>query len=376
MRADARPTSCYTRDVPRLPGLLVATLLLGACSCNRPPARETSAATADDARGGEQLYRTYCSLCHADDGKGYASDNANSLRNPDFLAVATTEFLREAIANGRTDTPMSAYSRLRGGPLEADEVDTLVAYIESWREGSPEDVHGQTVTGVAARGLSIYTQRCASCHGPRGQGVTAVSLDNPRFLDTVSDGYLLRSIAKGRRGTPMPGFEDELSAAQLGDLVALIRSWGEPPAGPSAGRDPETPRVASIAVDELIINPDGEQARFELRDDMYVPADVLKEALDQGRRMILLDARPTSDWLQFRIPGALPSPFYDIEAIVERLPQDGTMIVAYCGCPHAASGRVIRDLRGRGFEHTAVLDEGVFVWRERGYPIVEGDGTE
>lgn len=372
------PCPCYIWGVPRLSGLFAATLLLGAlaCSCSRPPARETNAATTDDARGGPQLYRTYCSLCHGDDGDGYASDNANSLRNPDFLAVATTEFLRAAIADGRIDTPMSAYSRLHGGPLEDAEVDTLVAYIESWRDGAEEDVHGQTVTGVASRAQPVYAQRCASCHGPRGQGVTAVSLSNPRFLETVSDGYLLRSIAKGRRGTPMPAFEDELSAAQLGDLVALIRGWASPAEGPSANSDPETPRVASIAVDQLIINPDGEHARFELRNDMYVPVDVLKEALDQGKRLIILDARPTSDWLQFRIPGALPSPFYDIEAIVERLPQDDTMIVAYCGCPHAASGRVIRDLRRRGFEHTAVLDEGVFVWRERGYPIVEGDGTE
>ena len=60
--------------------------------------------------------------------------------------------------------------------------------------------------------------------------------------------------------------------------------------------------------------------------------------------------------------------------LVARLPRDGTFIVAYCGCPHAASGRVVDALRERGFENTAVLDEGVLVWRDLGYPV-EGESV-
>ena len=72
------------------------------------------------------------------------------------------------------------------------------------------------------------------------------------------------------------------------------------------------------------------------------PADV--------SRLIVLDARPTSDWLIERVPGAVPVPYYDIAPIVERLPRDGTWIVAYCACPHAASDFVVDNLREQGFD--------------------------
>ena len=89
-------------------------------------------------------------------------------------------------------------------------------------------------------------------------------------------------------------------------------------------------------------------------------------------RLVILDARPTSDWLIERLPGALPVPYYAIQPIIERLPRDGTWIVAYCGCPHAASGEVVDALREAGFEHTAVLDEGVYHWIDEGYPTESG----
>jgi rhodanese-related sulfurtransferase len=55
-----------------------------------------------------------------------------------------------------------------------------------------------------------------------------------------------------------------------------------------------------------------------------------------------------------------------------KLPKDGTWIISYCGCPHAASGHVMDNLRQHGFPRTAVLDEGIFEWIRRGYPITFG----
>ena len=50
---------------------------------------------------------------------------------------------------------------------------------------------------------------------------------------------------------------------------------------------------------------------------------------------------------------------------------DGTWVIAYCACPHHASGEVVDKLRGRGFKHTAVLDEGILFWKQQGYPVTE-----
>ena len=100
-----------------------------------------------------------------------------------------------------------------------------------------------------------------------------------------------------------------------------------------------------------------------------MPAAEVKGALEEGKRLIIVDARAQSDYLAGHIPGALSVPFYSVEEYATKLPRDGTWIVAYCACPHAASGRVAAALRERGFEHVVVLDEGVKVWMERGYPI-------
>jgi hypothetical protein len=44
----------------------------------------------------------------------------------------------------------------------------------------------------------------------------------------------------------------------------------------------------------------------------------------------------------------------------------------YCACPHAASGRVVDALRAHDIPNTAIIDEGVIVWTQRGYPIQAG----
>jgi cytochrome c oxidase cbb3-type subunit 3 len=102
-------------------------------------------------------------------------------------------------------------------------------------------------------------------------------------------------------------------------------------------------------------------------------ADVVA-ALTAKRRIVLLDARPLSDWQRGHLPGALPVPFYDgIDQILPHLPAD-TPIVVYCACPHAASGKVVDALRAAGRPAAYVLDEGSLVWAARGYPIVVGGG--
>lgn len=89
--------------------------------------------------------------------------------------------------------------------------------------------------------------------------------------------------------------------------------------------------------------------------------------------MIVLDTRPGSAWQRIHIPGAVPMPYYrDKSRIAENLPNDGTWIVAYCACPHAASDSVVDHLRSLGYENTAVIDEGILKWIEMGLPVVAG----
>lgn len=329
-----------------------------------------AAAPAADPKplDGAALFAKYCALCHGAKGQGYAADHANALANQQFLTSATDPFLGWAIAYGRPGTPMAAFGKDRGGPLDHGQVSKLIGFIRSWQQSPPIPVPEGLIRGEPARGEKIYAAQCSGCHGPRGKGKTAPSLNNPVLLATAPDGYLRRAIAEGRTGTPMPAFARKLSAEALNDVTAYLRSLYRKLEWKTV---PETPPP----ITQIIINPKGGPPRFPpLREGLYVPVDKVRAELVRGARLVLLDARPTSDWMLAHIPGALPVPYYDVDAMVAQLPRDDTFIVAYCSCPHAASGQVVTELRSRGFKNTAVLDEGIFVWMERGYPVTTGTG--
>ncbi|MBO6939370.1 MAG: c-type cytochrome [Deltaproteobacteria bacterium] len=341
--------------------------MLAHCARGGPGASNGGDAEYAEAR---QLYRTYCGLCHGDEGEGYAADDANALNNQDFLVSVSNEFLRVAIAEGHPGTAMAAYHESRGGPLDDSEIDALIQLMRSWQEEDMVAVDDVVVNGDALRGAEVFARECARCHGDRGQGDSAISLNHPVYLRTASDGQIRYAIAKGRRGTPMPAFEGELSEQSIDDLVALIRSW-EPE--DNEAEEAEGPNVAAMD-GPVIVNPDGEAPDFPaLREGRYISSQAVADALQSGRRMVILDARAASDYARFHLPGAIPSPYYEVETVMERIPNDGTWVIAYCACPHAASGRVMDFLREHDFQNTAVLDEGVLHWRDEGFPVVVGD---
>jgi cytochrome c oxidase cbb3-type subunit 3 len=330
-----------------------------------PP--EPPAANAQEAlkSKGKELYVKYCQLCHGEDGAGYKADHANQLRNPLFLATASEDFMAVAIERGRAGTAMAAYHADFGGPLNDEDVNALIAYTYSL---SQLDLEKAVVSGSVARGAPLYRKHCATCHGDQGQGKTALSLNNPYFLATASDGYLRYAIEHGRPGTPMAGFQGKLAPAQLDDVTRYIRSLARTIEDTPEGGEPLP------GPERLVVNPSGPAPRFSpLREGRYVPAKEVHAALKAGARMIILDARPPSDWIKSHIVGAFPAPYYGLGSeFLSMLPRDGTWIVAYCGCPHAASGKVMDKLRAEGFQNTAVLDEGIFEWARMKLPTMYG----
>jgi cytochrome c oxidase cbb3-type subunit III len=330
-----------------------------------PTAGHTSAPSGETE--GAKLYARYCALCHGERAEGYAADNANALANQEFLSTAGDSFLRFGIAYGRPGTAMSAFHESQGGPLDDEQIWSIVQHLRALQTKPSVELDDGIVQGDPERALGLYERLCAGCHGDEGEGAAAgPSLANPVFLMTASDGFLRYAIEHGRSQTPMAGYADELAPRDIDDLTALIRSWATSP-------DLEPVSAKAVSFDDPVINAEGHAPPFgDLREGRYVPAEEVHDALVAGARMILLDARPASDWIHGHIPGALPAPFYDAETIADALPNDDTYIVIYCACPHAASGIVMDVLRDRGFSNTAVIDEGVLVWATRGYPIVSG----
>lgn len=317
----------------------------------------------------EAMYLKYCALCHGQDREGYAADNAPSLRSKSLLGTSfNNNFLRYTIQYGRNETAMAGYYKAAGGPLEYIEIELLLKWLNEKAEiENPIELSNDPIKGDIELGAKIYSQACASCHGAKGEGVLAPALGHPMLLATASDQFLRYAIAEGRDGTPMMAFKDSLSSEEIDGVTAFLRSR-------ASGWDvPKTAVVSMPTPEEYVLNPNGKQPNFKLREGLYLSAKQLNEALKDSVKMVILDARSTAAWHQTHIPGSAPVPYYeDPETFVQHIPNDGTWVVAYCACPHAASGVVIQTLRRLGYKNTAILDEGILVWSQMGYPIRSG----
>jgi len=331
-----------------------------------PSRAPSTASTSKDAPApehaeGRDLFLRYCALCHAKDGTGYAADNAPSLVSRTFLESADDAFIASGIRLGRSRTAMGAYGKSRGGPLEERQIDAIVRFLR--KQGTKaRPLPGGPPTGDAERGKALFAASCAECHGSETERKTAINLFNPELLASASPAFLRYAIVHGRPPTPMPPFGEKLSTSEIEDLVAWLRSKAPAPS-PVASAPPVKETEGPV-----VLNPKGGAPKFTLRDERYVPADQVKKALEERRRLVIVDARSPADWALERITGAISAPYYD-EAALARIPNDGTWVVAYCACPHHASGEVVDKLRKRGFKRTAVLDEGILVWKQRGYPV-------
>jgi mono/diheme cytochrome c family protein/rhodanese-related sulfurtransferase len=346
-------------------GALLAVGAIGAATVLPACRRGRSAPLDPRAAAGAELFTKYCALCHGPDAKGYAADHAPSLVTETFLATATDVFLSRSIREGRPGTAMAPYGRERGGPLTNEEVAAIIAFLRTKGPSRMAPAPGIS-GGTAARGQATYDANCKRCHGtPEARG-EAVHLANSAFLSAASDNFLRYAIVHGRPGTPMVAFEGKLDPQAIADVVRLIRSWATPPPKapvPAPPMPPEPPLQGPI-----VINPEGKAPSFTLRDDRFVPADQVKQALDAKNRIIIIDARPGSEWILAHIPGAISVSYYQT-ARLDSIPKDDTWVVAYCACPHHASGMVVDELRKRGFPNTAILDEGILEWQRRQYPM-------
>jgi len=349
--------------------LLCCSLLLAAAGSE---AFEAPPLTSDEATAAAADYQKYCALCHGADRQGGVNDHAPSLRSRTLLHTGFPEFILFTIAYGRRGTPMGAYFEEVGGPMDNDALYRLTRWLKEQVEVESIDLPTDPIRGDVNRGQQIYADKCATCHGAEGEGVTAPAIGNPALLALASDAFLRYTIEHGRDGTEMIAWGQLLSSADLDAVTAFLRSrethWEHTR---PVLRPPPTP-------DQYILNPGAPTPGFELREGLYVSAADLDRALREKQRLVVLDTRVTSMWQIAHIEGAVPIPYYHdgIAGLTAYLPTDGTWIVSYCECPRAAAESVTRKLRDAGFTHTAVLYEGIQGWIALGYPVSVGQLAE
>ncbi|WP_159469288.1 c-type cytochrome [Dyadobacter sp. 3J3] len=323
------------------------------------------------------IYAKYCALCHGKDREGYAADFAPSLRSHALMATtlkpkSSYNYLEHTISYGRSGTAMAPYAKSQGGPLSSGEIELLLKWLhEKSGVKKPIEMSSEPVRGNVVQGKGLYVKHCASCHGVKGEGVKAPALGHPMLLATASDAFLRYTITEGRDNTPMPPFKDSLSKVEINALTAYLRSRA------SGWNAPLAVAITEPLPKDYVLNPTKKTPNFTLRDNLYVPAIQVEKALKENSRMIILDARSKAAWHQTHIPGSVPVPYYEEPGkFIKDIPNDSTMIIVYCACPHAASSKVVNTLRRFGYKHTAILDEGILVWVQRGYRVEYGHNNK
>ena len=313
----------------------------------------------------EGQYQALCAPCHGKDAKGYGADNSPSLVNPTFLESATDDFLRRSIIEGRPGTSMGAYGKTRGGPLD----DAAVSGIVKWLRDQGPAAKQLTAAGKgnAVAGEKLYIEYCKTCHGDATTRGTAPHLANVAWQQMATDAFIRHGIANGRPETKMPSFGTVMTGKQIDDVTAYIRALGG--SAPAIGMLP-----APTGKEPLIINPRGKDPVWKPRENRFIGVDDVARALAEKRRMIIIDARPPSEWMRVHIAGAVSIPYHE-PARLDVVPKD-VYAIAYCACPHHLSGVVVDELIKRGHTKALVLDEGINAWHTKGYPIVAAEGVK
>ncbi len=103
----------------------------------------------------------------------------------------------------------------------------------------------QGTQAMIAEGKTLFAASCVGCHGDNGEGKIGIGprINSTSFLAAASDGFLMRTISKGREGTTMIPWGAVLGEDKVKSLVAFMRSWD---AVPPAELD-ERPLEGSVA---------------------------------------------------------------------------------------------------------------------------------
>ncbi len=158
----------------------------------------------------QRLFQQNCAACHGTEGQGQAMMFPN-LSDSYWQWGGSEADIEHSIRHGR-QAVMMAWQDVLGD----DGVTEVVNYVKT--------LSSDTEIENPAKGQQLFQQFCIACHGPTGEGNTA--LGAPNLVDNIwlygdSDEQLRHSIALGRNGI-MPAFERRLSEAQIRMLVAWL----------------------------------------------------------------------------------------------------------------------------------------------------------
>jgi membrane protein DedA with SNARE-associated domain/rhodanese-related sulfurtransferase len=96
----------------------------------------------------------------------------------------------------------------------------------------------------------------------------------------------------------------------------------------------------------------------------------LKQRIESGEAIAIVDLRNAFEWREARIPGSLTLTEEQLDAFASTLPE-AAMTILYCSCPNeisSAAGAALR-LKRRGVKLIRTLEGGFPLWTRLGFPV-------
>jgi mono/diheme cytochrome c family protein len=169
----------------------------------------------------DQTFGAFCAACHGAEGQGHSYGNSEArfpaIGSPDFLNVASDEFIVSTLRTGRPNRRMPALAA-PGATLDDAAVTGIVAYLRGRLGVAPSQASLGAIPADIAVGVQTYRDDCAACHGDAGEGTSLgpplAAADRP-----LSDERAYTATVHGVPGTAMPAYADRPPAA----LAAVLR---------------------------------------------------------------------------------------------------------------------------------------------------------
>ena len=170
---------------------------------------------------GQEIANSYCVICHSAD---------YIYMQPPHSQERWTEIIKKM---------KDAF----GCPIPDDSITHLAEYLMNQKDLQPASLYPTNIprpspslgtsTPNPNKGQSIYAIHCTNCHGTKGKGDGPIGkmlvppAANLTVIGEKSDQELLTTIKNGRPGTAMPSWKGDLSAQDVSDVLAYVRSLGE-----------------------------------------------------------------------------------------------------------------------------------------------------
>ena len=207
-------------------GLIGVAAVLAAAAA----AGGAAAQVAGDPERGGRLYVENCAVCHGADGQGRIGASLAQ-----FPGIRIDASLEQTIAAGIDGSVMPAWGAENGGPLSAQDITDLTAYISAAFEGTepltplptylPSPVPTLTdFSGDPSLGAVVYQGNCAVCHGQDGRGRIGQTLAKA-WPGNQPDAYLRQVIREGVPGTTMPAWGRAEGGPLSDDEIANVSAF-------------------------------------------------------------------------------------------------------------------------------------------------------